>query len=522
MRRRLAKYGLSFSVAVAAVPGEEVGTFDSTCRPTERACATSHIRLWQTMVAEGIPAALILEDDAVFRHDWQAITQAKLDALQTEDPQWDALFLNSWNASTVSEAWHVCKDQWMAGAYILRLPAATWLLHSFSKQYSRSDSMTIAMQARGHSYFYYPWLAIQEGDESFNGNRSGAVFLNVVRSLQNSWYGLENYDFLPPLSVATPELEVKSGSLPQLQLELDEGEAKAKAKAKAQAQQHTRVRRITVVTYCVGYPYEVYDRFAGTLYDTGFAGTLYFIVSSAESDISVRIANKYPKCRFWVDIGAAHAVMHINCRRFFLFQALLAEGRIEAEADMVFLCDSRDVLFQDNMEAYPLPSDVDLFVFQEGCLFRQEPRFNVPWMKQVQALMKDGDILSRVWDLPVLCCGTTLGTVAAMRQYVDVMCRLLLEHRIVTNLDQGLHNYLVYCTGGGLSGLTITCMANSDGFVNTVGFIAEQQTSSGALHLNEKQQIVTLDEKPACVVHQYDRFPARMLKAMTGKYNFML
>jgi len=512
MRRRLEAYGIPFTVSVASLPGQEVGAFDPTCRPTERACAYSHIRLWQKMVAEGIPAALILEDDIVFRHDWKAVTQAKLRSLHTEDPLWDALFLNSWNSHTQQERWHVCKDQWMAGAYILRLHAASWLLKSFSAQFSRSDSMTIALQAREHSYFYYPWLAIQEGSESYNGNKSGAVFLSVVRSLQDSSYGLQNYDFLPPL------------------VEKDEALATSVVTDITVHGKSDRTTRnsIAVLTYCSGYVFEIYDRFAGTLYDTGYGGTLYFIVSSSELDISRRILQKYPKCKFWVQEESGPTAMHVNCRRFFLYQALLAATRIEE--DMIFLCDSRDVLFQRNMETYPLETDGDLYVFQEGCRFKEELRFNVPWMRHIEALTGDNTILRRVWDLPVLCCGTTLGTVAAVTRYVHSMCDMITKYSIVSNLDQGIHNYFAYCAGEtALAGVAVKFLSNDDELVSTVGFIAEEQTKSEkkGLYLNEKQQIVStraggkIDAVPY-VVHQYDRFPLHLREQMSRhKYNFV-
>ncbi len=36
--------------------------------------------------------------------------------------------------------------------------------------------------------------------------------------------------------------------------------------------------KTNVLTYCSGYPYEIFERFAGTLYDTGFQGKLIYFI----------------------------------------------------------------------------------------------------------------------------------------------------------------------------------------------------------------------------------------------------
>ena len=39
-----------------------------------------------------------------------------------------------------------------------------------------------------------------------------------------------------------------------------------------------------ILTYCTGYPRVVYDRFAGSLFDTGFGGELYFFIEKDDED----------------------------------------------------------------------------------------------------------------------------------------------------------------------------------------------------------------------------------------------
>ena len=37
--------------------------------------------------------------------------------------------------------------------------------------------------------------------------------------------------------------------------------------------------KIDVITYCSGYDYKVFDRFIGSLNDTGFSGNIYIIIN---------------------------------------------------------------------------------------------------------------------------------------------------------------------------------------------------------------------------------------------------
>ncbi len=195
MTRKLKRYGLDFVRIEASLPDQVVGNYVGYLSGTQRACTYSHLRVLRQIVVHNIPAALVLEDDIVFRSDWKEIVNTKLKALETEDPSWDALFLNVAEPYAKMETWHVARDQCLAGAYIITKDAAAWILGHFSAQYYCIDWMTQVLQQRGHSYTYYPWLAIQEGNESYNGSNVDADYAKVERCLEASVYGLENYDF---------------------------------------------------------------------------------------------------------------------------------------------------------------------------------------------------------------------------------------------------------------------------------------------------------------------------------------
>lgn len=195
MERRLRRYGLRFTRIEASTPATLRGNYVHYLSPTQRACTHSHIRILERIVAEDIPRALILEDDAIFRSDWVTITNEKLHQLDTTDPQWDALFLNVAEPYIELETWHIAKDQCLSGAYIINRHAAQWILDTFRNMYYCIDWMTQILQRRRHSYTYYPWLVIQEGTDTYNTSNVSADYAKVLRCLAESNYGLEHYDF---------------------------------------------------------------------------------------------------------------------------------------------------------------------------------------------------------------------------------------------------------------------------------------------------------------------------------------
>lgn len=264
--------------------------------------------------------------------------------------------------------------------------------------------------------------------------------------------------------------------------------------------------RINVITYCTGYPYEIYERFAGSLYDTGFSGKLFFIISPNEIQLLHKLRIEYPNVFFFVDTSTPST--HLNCHRFFVYQYLFQHQAFDV--DLLLLCDSRDVLFQKNIEEYPYSDDIDLYAFQEGVLLKNETLCNVPWI-QILEIYMDTPILEHIKDNPVICCGTTIAKVPAMIRYVDTMCHILDTYQINMNLDQGIHNYLLYMNK---LGLRIKYMENKDHLVNTVACDT---------HLvNELNKIVTSDGEVSYIVHQYDRFSDELKQKISIKYNFTI
>jgi hypothetical protein len=263
---------------------------------------------------------------------------------------------------------------------------------------------------------------------------------------------------------------------------------------------------IDIITYATGYDYYIYERFVETLGKTGFGGTLHIIIKSHDEVHIERILKKDSKLNivYFVDeFDEISKCPQVN--RFFTIHHYVAT--LEIQPEYLFLCDFRDVLFQKNIETYPYNPDVDLYGFLEGKRIADEPNFNIPWIKSLGKIIGE-DIYNKISQNAIICCGTTLGKFGAIREYLETMCDILFRYNIATNLDQGIHNYMLYLSK--MPNLRIELLSNSDNLVNTVGFDVHA--------LNEEGQIVNSEGEVSWVVHQYDRFSPSLLRRLGEKH----
>ncbi len=262
-----------------------------------------------------------------------------------------------------------------------------------------------------------------------------------------------------------------------------------------------------VITYCSGYSYEIFDRFVGTLNDTGFKGKIHIIINEFDMPIIKLLKKKYNNVYPLKD--SIPKKTHINCHRFFCIRSLLKNFSISS--DYLLLCDSRDVLFQKNLENYSYDLNVDIYGFLEEITIENEQVYNARWIKALDNLLHI-NIYEQVHKNNVICCGTTIGKKDAIIKYVNMMCDIITSNNIITNLDQGIHNYMLYLNP---LNLNIKLLSNRDNLVNTTG--------NGERYLNDSNQVLNELGDLSYIVHQYDRFPMEMREKMSNeKYNFAL
>lgn len=201
MQRRFQQINLEVTKVKAATgsdPADIKDQFESYLNDGQKGCAQSHINIWRHVQANpDIPYALVLEDDACFDKEWQE----KLEQF-TIDLSYDPVRLDTWelillNASEPiyhrEHLWSQVEDQFLTGGYIISQRGINAILQMFHPIYSSSDWMTSRLQTRWNSYSYFPWLIIQEGDESTIGSGVEADHNKVLDCLKKIEYSLENY-----------------------------------------------------------------------------------------------------------------------------------------------------------------------------------------------------------------------------------------------------------------------------------------------------------------------------------------
>jgi hypothetical protein len=109
------------------------------------------------------------------------------------DQDWHAIFLNVSEPMNPQNTWMKVQEQYLTGAYILSYNGAKHLLEKFKDGYASSDWMTTRLQLCGHSYSYFPWLVIQEGNESTIGSGYEEDHKKVIRCLNEISYPIDEY-----------------------------------------------------------------------------------------------------------------------------------------------------------------------------------------------------------------------------------------------------------------------------------------------------------------------------------------
>ena len=263
--------------------------------------------------------------------------------------------------------------------------------------------------------------------------------------------------------------------------------------------------KLSVLTYCTGYQYEIYERFAGSLYDTGFTGTLYFVILPSDKQNVERLQTQYPNIKIIIDTLDRTTAFFTHRFKVFLNHI------DEIEGDYVFMTDSRDVLFQKNPEDFLLTDDI--YVFEEDVIIKDES-INTMWIKDLGWVINI-DIFSSICDRPVLCCGTTFCSKQSLSHYLKVMNNVvnLIKLPLDYVMDQGIHNYIVYFNL--LRPFNVKILTNKDNFVNTIAM-------SPYKLLNSDNKIVNCNNEVSYIVHQYDRCDSEFRTKISSKYNFTI
>lgn len=266
---------------------------------------------------------------------------------------------------------------------------------------------------------------------------------------------------------------------------------------------------IDIISFATNYKFFVYERFIVSLYNTGFNGKLYILISRNDKKNLDKLKIKYNNIYYFLieDIKInINFNTHINNKRFFYLNYVL-NNFINKSNKYLLLTDFRDVLFQKNIEKYNFDKEVDLYGFLEDIKFNQNLQCNGRWIKQLDKILNKS-IYEMINNNKVICCGTTIAKNNTMKKYIEIMCDYIKKYKISENLDQGLHNYFLYFNI--LKDTNIKLLSNIDNLVNTVG-------CSNKIINND--YIVNKNNEISYIVHQYDRFSKELKEIISKKNN---
>lgn len=256
----------------------------------------------------------------------------------------------------------------------------------------------------------------------------------------------------------------------------------------------------TVMSYAMGYNLEVYQRFVGSLRNSGFTGTIILVVSNvmqegvedylSEKNVTIAPAQVI-NCTY--DLGAVakgdgshqreaktclHPYPDLKARwsRFPILRDLLVQCK--QCTGPVLVSDFRDTFFQRDPFGDGAPEIQGLEVFEEFKAHKTDmwivngPVFNC---KNIS------------FDEQMLCSGTTIGTRKAMIEYLSIMEKEMHEWmkdpkcccNLVNGDDQSIHNYLFYTKQLPFA----IAIPNRMGTVHTVGAQASWIFSAHKKHI---------------------------------------
>ena len=255
-----------------------------------------------------------------------------------------------------------------------------------------------------------------------------------------------------------------------------------------------------ILGLAAGYHFGDLRPFAASLAASGFAGRCVLLVSATTREAERLTDYGITPVRFAPPPGLAH--LPVNALRYFLYLELLRQQK--QAVSRILLTDVRDVVFQADPFSFPWPEGLGLALEHGGRTVGACP-YTSRWVRQHLGEAA----LEKLQHKPVSCSGTTVGSQAAILDYIVKMIALLLPFTPAAHMagyDQGVHNQLLH--SGVLPDATVY---DSGGPILTLGWRKEPP------QVDAQGDILNDAGVPAVIVHQYDRHPA-LHRAVRERY----
>jgi hypothetical protein len=235
-----------------------------------------------------------------------------------------------------------------------------------------------------------------------------------------------------------------------------------------------------------GLPFSGLEKFLASLQSTSYDGDVCVFVDQVEVGTVETLVSRGVIVEQASPFYAKR--MSVPVSRYFNYLDFLA--RHSGCYSHVMISDLRDVIFQADPFAAPLPAD--LIFAQERCRLR-DCATTGGWVKEVY-----GDEIAyimRQW--PISCSGTTFGTVSAMLEYLALMVHEFarVDIPLFGGLDQGIHNYIIR-----MRPPLNAWFDPTDSLVATLHYMPEAALAVGA-------EGILIEGRVVPVIHQWDRRP---------------
>lgn len=274
-----------------------------------------------------------------------------------------------------------------------------------------------------------------------------------------------------------------------------------------------------IITTLINYSYDIHYRFIGSLFDNIDNIKLVLFISKNDEKHIINIKDKYEyKNIEYIIIDNSN--IHVVNLRFKLYYDYLKKNK--NKYNLIFLCDSRDVIFQKNIFKHPIINkNYDLYFFEEESndITIDKCRFNSLYVKKTKLKIE-----SIVKNRKIICAGTILGNMKGILEYLSIFNNILDneihdEDKNQYGIDAGINYKIIY--GNLLKNINIFFCNNNSKLVYTMAFPIYLNLINYNNLLNEEKKIMYNNEIAYCV-HQYDRLNDNIKKEMSIKYNLVI
>ena len=257
-----------------------------------------------------------------------------------------------------------------------------------------------------------------------------------------------------------------------------------------------------IMTTLINYEYDIHYRFIGTLFDNIKNVDLVIFITKKDEEHINRIKDIYRNNNIETILIDMKDIHIVNLRFKLYYNYLVDHNNIY---DLIFLCDSRDVIFQKDIFTHPIINNkYDLYLFEEESnnITIDKCKFNSLYVKKSQLNIND-----LVKNKKILCVGTILGKYKGIVEYLNNFNYILdnevpVDQKNLYGVDSGINYKIIY--GNLLKNINILFCSNKNNLVYTMAFPIYLNLIDYETLLNNNNEIMYNNNISYCI-HQYDR-----------------